>query len=105
MIHTKLELDIDDVSEELDFILQALDGMKDLNFEKIVEAGGLPHYTDKSSEQIVTEYLEKIVERVLEYMLTSSVGFSRELLDRISTDIVITVPTVRLPSPNSCSFI
>lgn len=105
MIHTKLELDVDDVSEELDFILQALDGMKDLNFKDIIKPGGLPAYTDKSSEEIVTDYLEKIVERVLEEMLKSPrFNFSKELLDRISTDIVITIPTVELLTSTCCSF-
>ena len=99
MIHTKLELDVDDVSEELDFILQALEGMKNLHFQKFIRAGELPDYTDRSSEEIVTNYLEKVVERVWAYMLKSrTVEFSEKLLEQLSTDIVITVPTVRLPT-------
>jgi len=35
MVHTKLALDIGDTSEELDLILDALDGMKNLQFQNV----------------------------------------------------------------------
>jgi hypothetical protein len=42
MVHTKLELDVHDVSEELNLILQSFDGMKNLHFQHIKASGGLP---------------------------------------------------------------
>ncbi|KAF2188028.1 actin-like ATPase domain-containing protein [Zopfia rhizophila CBS 207.26] len=89
MVHTKLELDVQDVSEELDFILQALDGMKNLHFQHIKASGPLPDYTDESAEKIVTDYLTK----VFIYLHHVLGDFTRELTDIISTDIVVTVPT------------
>lgn len=95
MIHTKLELDVRDVSEELDFILAALDGMKNLNFRHVEESGGRPDYTDKSAEQIVTEYLTN----VFEYVVQKVDETTRHLKDHYATDIVVTVPTVRILFP------
>lgn len=89
MVHTKLELDVHDVSEELDLILQSLDGMKNLHFQHIKASGGLPVYTEKSAEEIVADYLAKVftdLEKSVE-------NFMEVLRDRISTDLVVTVPT------------
>jgi len=92
MVHTKLELDVHDVSEELDLILQSLDGMRNLHFQHIKASGGLPAYTEKSAEEIVADYLAK----VFTYLEKSVENFTKVLRDRISTDIVVTVPTVQL---------
>ena len=100
MIHTKMELDVGDVSTELDFILQTLYGTKDLRSPHFTGTSGLPDYTDRSSEQIVMDYLKKIVEKVLENLLEFRA--SKELLDGIPTDIVITVPAV--PDSAYCSL-
>jgi hypothetical protein len=62
-VHTKLELDVQDTRlGELDLILQVLDGMKDLNFNNIKAMRGLPAYTWKQPEDIVTDYLTKAFE-------------------------------------------
>jgi hypothetical protein len=96
LIHTKLQLDIDSVSGELDFILQALDGMKNLRFNAMVADGGLPSYTEKSPEQIVQYYLTKFCDAALRNLRTDDVDeFSERSLNNISTDIVITHPSVR----------
>lgn len=94
MKHLKLKLDVQAVSEELNFLTQALDGTNDLNFQHIRNAKNLPEYTSKSSEVIVKDYLTKVFEHVLDVVDT----FSKELRDRIDTDIVITIPVVR-PQP------
>lgn len=94
MVHTKLELDYQDVPGELDLILESLDGMQNLNFELIKASGGEPSYTYKSAEQIVTDYLRK----VFEYLLQSVIVMMEPLRNTMSTDIVVTIPTVCPPS-------
>jgi len=91
MIHTKLQLDLQDVAGELDLIVHALKGMKDLNFGQLKLMGPLPAYTPKSAEDIVKAYLTK----VFEYLSEAIEGFSKELTAQIPVDIVVTVPTVR----------
>lgn len=92
MVNTKLKLDIHDVSEELDMIIQALDGMKNLEFHYIAR-NGLPDFSWKGAEDIVADYLE----RVYTYLMEAVDKFSEELRIRIPVDIVLTVPTVRIP--------
>jgi hypothetical protein len=95
LIHTKLQLDVDSVSGELDFILQALDGMKNLNFGAMIAEGGLPSYTEKSPEQIVQHYLTKLFHGGLANLRRNRVEeFSQRSLSDTPTDIVITHPSV-----------
>ncbi|KAF2267873.1 actin-like ATPase domain-containing protein [Lojkania enalia] len=92
MIHTKLELDIHSVSEELDLTIRALDGMKNLHFQHIKSSRGirgLPGYTHKSPEEIVTDYLTKVFESS-EREVDKFAGGVR---DSLATDIVVTIPT------------
>jgi hypothetical protein len=92
MIHTKLELDVSSVSDELDFILKALIGTKSLDFElgvKNAPAAGR-NYPDQSPEEIVAEYMTK----VFEHLLKEGIFEADALRSRIATDIVITIPTV-----------
>jgi hypothetical protein len=91
MVHTRLELDVHDISEELDLILQSLDEMKNLHFQHIKASGGLPAYTEKSAEEIVADYLAK----VFTYLEKLVENFMKVLRHRISTDIVVTVSTVQ----------
>jgi hypothetical protein len=90
MMHTKIQLDVRDTLEELDSILQALDGMKNLHFQYIKNTGGLPQYTWKGPKEIVEDYLTK----VFDYLLEAVSDFSEELRARIPVDIVVTVPAV-----------
>lgn len=94
MVHTKLELDFQTVFGELDLILESLDGMKNLNFAHVKASGGDPPYTYKSAEQIVTDYLTK----VFEFLLQAVKKMTKTLRDTISTDIAVTIPTVRSAS-------
>jgi hypothetical protein len=96
MIHTKLELDTVTVAGELELLIQALDGMNNLSFQNLRQAGVLPAYTDESAEQVVTRYLSKV------FLHLSAVirNFSEELRKRVPVDIVVTVPTVRIASMN-----
>jgi hypothetical protein len=96
MVHTKLELDVGEVHDELDLLLQTLDGMENLSFRhlKATEtAGGRPAYTQKSSEEIVTDYLSKILQCIVPQI---DAKITAELRRIIPTDIVVTVPTVSL---------
>ena len=90
MVHTKLELDVRDTSEELDLVLEALDGMYNLHFQYVSAAGGLPQYTWKGPEEIVEDYLTKI----LDCLLREESLFSEELRLRIPVSIVVTIPEV-----------
>src|SRR5207248_8787588 len=83
MVQTKLELDVHDTSEELDLILEALDGMGNLHFQYVRDSGGLPQYTWKRPEEIVEDYLTKVFDSVLEAMER----FPEELRARIPVDI------------------
>jgi molecular chaperone DnaK (HSP70) len=90
MINTKLELDLqDNKSEELNLILQTLDGMDNLKFEHVKTSKGYPEYTWKGPEDIVADYLTKIFHAFMPAM-----NFPAEYLARIPVDIVITVPVV-----------
>ena len=96
MIHTKLELDVQSVSDELDFILKTLQGMKNLHFEEGVvqadESGKI--YPDKSSEDVVTDYMEELFKYVMQEEFLKKREVRSVVLKKVSTDIVITVPTV-----------
>lgn len=100
MVNTKLELDVQDSRlDELDLIVQVLDGMKNLSFEHIKRSKGYPNYTWKQPEEIVSDYLSKMFqsfERATEYI--------DELKATLPVDIVLTVPVVSLElitSPNN----
>jgi hypothetical protein len=90
MINTKLELDIGTVSEELDIVSSMLNGMKDLNFQYIKAAAGMPAFPWKGPEDIVTDYLT----HVFDYLVQTVDNFSYEVRDRFPVDIVVTYPTV-----------
>jgi hypothetical protein len=66
--------------------------MKNLHFQHIQAAGGLPAFPWQGPQEIVTHYLEK----VFEYLLETISKFSEELRNQIPVDIVITIPPVGL---------
>lgn len=91
MVHTKLELDVqENKSDELDLILQVLDGIKNLHFDNVVKSKGYPAYTWKVPEDIVTDYLTK----VFDYLEQAMSHFGAELNAQIPVDIVLTIPVV-----------
>jgi hypothetical protein len=99
MVNSKLELDVqDNKSDELDLILQVLDGMKNLNFDHVKASKGYPDYTWKVPEEIVTDYVTK----VFQYVEQRVSQFAAEMRTRLPVDIVLTVPVV---SPALLSFI
>jgi hypothetical protein len=90
MVHTKLQLEVSETSEELDFVLQALEGMQDLAFQHIRNAGALPAYTWKGPEDIVGDYLTRMFDSLLE----EDLGLTEELRVQTPVDIVVTIPAV-----------
>jgi len=89
MINTKLELDVqDNKSDELELILQVLDGMKNLHFDHVRACRGYPEYTWKNPEEIVTDYLIKIFQYVNKHV-------EKFRVLGLPVDIVVTVPVVR----------
>jgi hypothetical protein len=66
--------------------------MMNLNYQNIVATNGLPTYPDKSPEQIITDYLQHI----LDYLLEAVFVFSQEFRVIIPIDIVLTIPMVTI---------
>ncbi|KAH7073280.1 hypothetical protein FB567DRAFT_611506 [Paraphoma chrysanthemicola] len=88
MINTKLELGVQDKRlDELNLIIQALNGMKDLNFEHIRSAKGYPDYPWKKPEAIVTDYLTKAFKA-----FSDTTNYMTEIKRTSPVDIVITIP-------------
>lgn len=92
MVHTKLQLDVHSASEELDFILDALEGMHNLHFQHIRAGRGLEQYTWKTPEEIVEDYLVRVFESLHRHLVETV--FPEALRSRMPVDIVITVPAV-----------
>lgn len=91
ILHTKLELDEQpDKEDELDSLLYTLEGMKNLNFEDIQKAGPNPAFPVQNPEDIVTDYMAKVYERV-----NLTLDFLKNLRDTIPVDIVFSLPLVR----------
>jgi hypothetical protein len=91
MVYTKLELDAQEsILDELDMILDNLDGMRDLRSEYVVSTQGNPDFTPKKPELVVLDYMKKIFERVRIYLGQYDQG----LLLSLPVDIVITHPVV-----------
>ena len=94
MVNTKLELDVqDNVADELDLIIQSLDGMSNLDFDHVKQARGRPEYPAKVPADIVADYLTK----VFEYVEKDVDWFGENIKQQIAVDIVMTVPVVRAP--------
>jgi molecular chaperone DnaK (HSP70) len=88
MVHTKLQLDIGNTSNELDLALQALEGMDNLHYRHIKNSEVEPSYPIQSPEEIVQDYLHF----VFEYLLSSVEQFTKQFLRHTSVDIVVTIP-------------
>jgi hypothetical protein len=97
MVHTKLELGIQDVLGELDMTLQVLDGMKDLSFAAMMAANennSRPAYSHKTPEEIVTDYLTKVFREAFRRLEEAVDEFTDAFRHHTMTDLVVTVPTV-----------
>jgi len=91
MVNTKMELDAQDNKvDELELLLQMLDGTCNLDFENVRRAKGLPEFTWREPEEIITHYLEKVFWCVRGQFEDAGAL----LMAQIPVDIVITVPVV-----------
>jgi hypothetical protein len=89
MINTKLELDINLVTDELDLILQALEGVDNMNFQHVrVAKAGRTAFIWRKPEEIVRDYLTK----VFQHLLRQINSFSEVVRRQVNLDLVITVP-------------
>ncbi|KUJ14621.1 actin-like ATPase domain-containing protein [Mollisia scopiformis] len=89
MVNTKMELDVQEKRiDELELILQVLEGTSNLDFEHVKKSQGYPEYTWKDPEEIVTDYLTK----VFQYLDDSFEFIGEHLKSKIAVDIVVTVP-------------
>jgi hypothetical protein len=92
MIHTKLELPLSGTSDELDLVLKTLEGVQDLHFSHIKSAGPLPEYPSRKPEDIVSDYIVRVFEVVLDRI---AIEFTPEFRNATPVDVVITMPAVR----------
>jgi hypothetical protein len=93
MVNTKLELDVQDNKiDELELLLQVLDGTRNLNFDQVKSSKGNPEYTWRDPEMIVKDFLEEVFKVV--HKKFEDVG--SHVLGQTPIDIVITVPVVSL---------
>ncbi|KAE8452931.1 hypothetical protein EG329_013203 [Mollisiaceae sp. DMI_Dod_QoI] len=88
MVHTKLQLDVNEPSGELDLILQALDGMRNLDIQYIIDSKGVINYPHEGPEEIVEDYLKNIWRCVLNSIAHFTVAWRMA----IPVDIVVTIP-------------
>src|SRR6266480_51644 len=95
MVNMKMELDVQGSKlDELELLLQVLDGTSNLDFDRGVKAAkGNPEYTWKNPEDIITDYLT----RVFHHLNQVVAHFGPDLRAKLPVDIVITIPVV-LPS-------
>jgi hypothetical protein len=98
MIWTKMELDQQGRKLELQLILDALIGMRNLDLDDIRREHGLPSYPAKEPVDIVADYLSKVREIVLGELVHI---FTRAGLSEMVTDLVVTVPAVLCPVPHA----
>jgi hypothetical protein len=90
MIKTKLELEAQETRlDELDLLIQVLQGSENLSFQHAQRAQGYPGYTWKSPEDIVTDYLAKAFEH-----FEAATEYLAEIKVNVPVDIVVTVPVV-----------
>ncbi len=88
MINTKLELDYNSVTGELDLITQTLDGVDNLNFQRVRHLRATREHIWKRPEEIVRDYLTK----VFQHLLNEINNFSEIFRHQLRLDLVITVP-------------
>jgi hypothetical protein len=92
MLNTKLELHVEDLSTELDLMLNTLNAMTDSSLQQIYEKAVSSASVCRNAEEIVTDYLTQL----FDYLSQSSVEFERILSGSIPADFVFTIPAVHI---------
>jgi hypothetical protein len=91
LVWTKLELAQQRRPEELRMILDALNGMENLDFDTIRRSGGLPEYPAKDPVDIVADYLTYVREHLMENLVQD---YGPHYISTVPVDIVFAVPAV-----------
>lgn len=93
MVNTKMELDVhDDKIDELELILQVLNGTHDLNFNEIKAQKGFLKYPVKNPEEVVADYLTKVFGHLKKALAIPYFDYETQFKGQIPVDIVITIP-------------
>ncbi|KIW07496.1 uncharacterized protein PV09_01461 [Verruconis gallopava] len=105
MVNSKLELDVQDTKlAELESLVHALEGMKNLSYANVKRCRGHPGFSWKSSEQIVTDYLAKVFKAFSEYLDRAYPGMGNALREEVPTELVITVPADWSPKAKNSTY-
>ncbi|KAH8706945.1 hypothetical protein GQ44DRAFT_777606 [Phaeosphaeriaceae sp. PMI808] len=99
---TKLQLDQQSREQELQWILDALVGMKNLDMDEVRKEQGLPSYPAKEPVDIVTDYLSKLRAHIKEKMIACIEN--RSTFDDLPKEIVITVPAAWSDSAKNLTY-
>ncbi|KAF1993960.1 actin-like ATPase domain-containing protein [Amniculicola lignicola CBS 123094] len=99
---TKLQLDQASRKQELQWILDALIGMKDLDMDEVRMEHGLPSYPAKDPVDIVTDYLIKLRAHIKEKIIEEMTD--RRTFEEMPKEIVITVPAAWSDSAKNLTF-
>jgi hypothetical protein len=91
MVWTKLELNQQERKQELQWILDGLIGMRNLDLDGIRGQNGLPSYPAREPVDIVADFLGKVREHFIEGFVRK---FSRALFSEMVIDLVVTEPAV-----------
>jgi hypothetical protein len=92
MIWTKMELDQQGRQQELQWILDALIGMNNLDIHEIRRTNGLPSYPAKEPVEIVADYLSRVRAELITEL---NERHGSAVLAIMVIDLVVTVPAVR----------
>jgi hypothetical protein len=91
MTWIKLQLDQQKREQELEWILEALKGMKSGMETVKAGQGGIPDYPSRNPVDIVADFLKKVREKVVEE-LRATYG---AIFNDLPKEIVVTIPAVR----------
>jgi hypothetical protein len=98
MINTRLQLDLGSTMiGGLEALICSLDGMKNLSYAYVKRSSGVPSFTWKSAEEILTDFMRKVYEAFMRYIDEMYPGNAKAVLREQQVDIILTSPNVLSP--------